>query len=54
MASREAHKIPTSPRSGGPHHWKPTDKTVLRGTRRHGCYHGHVSLLTSMNAGELG
>lgn len=40
-------------------HWRspplePTDKTGLRGTRRHGCYHGHIGLLTSMNAGEQG
>ena len=53
-ASREAHKNPTSPGSRAVYHEKPTDKTGLRGTRRHGCYHGHVSLLTSMYAGELG
>src|ERR1022692_769769 len=45
---------PTSPRTRGACHWQPTDKTGLRGTRRHGCYHAHISLLTSMNAGEHG
>jgi hypothetical protein len=48
----EAHKTPTSRRSRRSPHWKPTDKTGLHGTRRHGCYHGRVSLLTSMNAVE--
>jgi hypothetical protein len=51
---REAHKNPTSRRSGGSPHWKPTDKTGFHGTRRHGCYYGRVRLLTSMNAVELG
>jgi hypothetical protein len=53
-ASREAHKNPTSPGSRAVYHEKPTDKTGLRGTRRHGRYHGPVGPLTSMYAGELG
>src|ERR1019366_26621 len=38
---REAHKSPTSPRSGVAHHRKPTDETELCGTWRHGRYDGY-------------
>lgn len=35
QASRAARKKPASPRTRGARHWEPTDKTGLRGTRRH-------------------
>jgi hypothetical protein len=53
-ACPEVHKNNTSPRFGAGQPGKPTNKTGLRGTRRHGRYHGRGSLLTSMYAGELG
>src|SRR5260370_13355911 len=48
----KAHRIPTSPRSCGSHHKKPTAETELRGTPWHGCYHGCRYPLASGNAGE--
>src|ERR1700685_726072 len=39
-ASRAARTKATSPRTRGARHWEPTDNTGLRGTRRHGYYHG--------------
>ena len=50
----EAPQIPHKSALRRRPHTKPTDETGLRGIRRHGCYNGGVSLLTSVNAGEQG
>jgi hypothetical protein len=55
-AAMSAYTAPQNPHKSGSllafPHKKPTNETTLSGTRRHGCYHGPVSLLTSLYAGE--